>query len=209
MKYKYISDIYNYEEIKNIDEDLFLKLQIKYKQSMESILKKIFDFSEIDDILNELEFRVPIPQDEEYNFYRKFSILGSKYVYLRNNIHIERLSREEVLEIIKSLNNDEYLNVDFINKTFKRVLFENSNSTFYGIPEYSSLVESKSLVFEFAYDQVGCKEIKQINDINQKFKEMFEMLKRTFSKKNIPISLIIYNSIPDLYVSEDVNKFII
>ena len=80
MQYKYIPN--SIKIIDNISYDDFLKLQIKYRESLEALIKKYVSFEEVDKIIENLNFSIPLIQDQEYNFYHKFSTLGSKYVFI-------------------------------------------------------------------------------------------------------------------------------
>ena len=133
MIYKFIPNSYNYNSISELEGLGFdiLKLQVYYKQCLERVLNSIFNFSNIDKYIGGLNFPVPIINDKEYNFYRKYSILGSKYVYLRNNIHLERLTKEELSLIKESFYNKKLLDIDFIYKTLGKVLFEDGDYTFF------------------------------------------------------------------------------
>ena len=92
---------------------------------------------------------------------------------------------------------------EFIVKTYKRVLLEDGDLTFYGLPEMKNVIDCKSIVFEFAFDQIECKTVKQINDITKTFEEIFDSIKTSFMKVNLPVSKIVYNSIPDIYKPEE------
>jgi len=201
--HKYLSDVDSYNQTKNMSENMYLSLQIKYKQSFECILKSVVNFKELDLNLSQVAQGTPVVEDFEYNLYRKFSVLDSRYVYLRNNVHIERLSEDELLKVKNCVDNNNFLDVEFLIKTCAKVLFENDNYTFYGIPTMDKLVDSKSLVFEFAYDQTHCESIEQIGKINEVFKNFYQVMKVKFSKTNMPVSMIVYKSIPDIYRTEE------
>lgn len=81
--------------------DKYLKLQALYKKTLGELLVAVLELDSFDNELasNELEF-IEVP-DKEKGFYQKYDTLGLKYIYLRNNIHIEKLSIEDV-KILKS-----------------------------------------------------------------------------------------------------------
>ena len=152
MNYKFIPDSIKIDNSipLNYSLDEFLELQIFYKQSFEKILTDIVDFAYFDNWVKNNINDLPIVNDKEANFYRKFSTLNSDYIYLRNNIHIEKLDFKELNELRSNVNKD------FLLRTYKKVLFEGGNYTFFGSATDMNLVASKSLVFEFAFDAKEC-----------------------------------------------------
>ena len=101
MNYKFIPDSIKIDDSipLNYSLDEFLELQISYKQSFEKILTDIVDFAYFDNWVKNTINDLPIVNDKEANFYRKFSTLNSDYIYLRNNIHIEKLDFKELNEL--------------------------------------------------------------------------------------------------------------
>ena len=101
MNYKFIPDSIKIDDSipLNYSLDEFLELQISYKQSFEKILTDIVDFAYFDNWVKNNINDLPIVNDKEANFYRKFSTLNSDYIYLRNNIHIEKLDFKELNEL--------------------------------------------------------------------------------------------------------------
>lgn len=204
MKYIYSPDSYNETLIENKFEsyDEFLDLQLKYRSGFERILNCLANFKSIDDLINRQSFTIPKISDKDYNFYHKFSTLDSDYVFLRNNFHIENLSVEDI-EQLKKMEN---VNMEFLNKTLYRVIFEDGEQSCYGIPKKENFVDSKSIVFEFAYDQKKCDSVPQLNQIKNFEKSVFNYLDKCFENKiNIPISILSYNAITDIYYQENPN----
>jgi len=208
MGYRFIPDSYDYDSISKLNNSGFnvLELQIYYKQSLEKLLGSLFSFSSIDKYIEGLQNQIPIIKDENYNFYRKYSCLNSRYVYLRNNIHIERLTEEEIYILRDNLYHGNLLDFDFIYSTLSRVIFENGDYVFYGNPIMKNLVKSQSIVFEFAYNGLKCQTVEQYEQIQRAFSLIFEKTNEIISKKlNIPLSMVIYDSIPDNYKIESNN----
>ena len=108
MNYKFIPDSIKIDDSipLNYSLDEFLELQISYKQSFEKILTDIVDFAYFDNWVKNNINDLPIVNDKEANFYRKFSTLNSDYIYLRNNIHIEKLDFKELNELRSNVNKD-------------------------------------------------------------------------------------------------------
>ena len=181
-----------------LNAESFLDCQIKYRESFEAILKEYIDFKKYDNYLKNLD--IPILNDFEINFYHKYSTLGSKYLYLRNNFHIENLTKNEISQIIWCIGDETLLPLSFLVDTFNRVLFEQGQVTFFNYAVPDNAVLSKSFVFEFAYDLLSCNELQKIKDIKKYIVEIFEKLKNDFSRKtSIPISCIVYTATPNIY----------
>ena len=70
----------------------YTQLQDRYLTLLSGWLTTLFDFSSIDQTLADANLTPVTDQD----YYSSRSQLGSKYIYLRNNIHPERLSTEQI-----------------------------------------------------------------------------------------------------------------
>lgn len=206
LEYKFFPDSYNYTLIKNkgINLENFLKLQIKYKNDFEKILIGIIDFKKIDNYIDGFEKKIPIITDHKYNFYHKYSLLGSKYIFFRNNIHIENLSLDEIEVINTSIVNNVSLEYKFLIDTFEKVLYENGDIAMFGIPIESNEVLSQSLVFEFAYNQKEFSTIEQYYFVNNIKDELLRDFNNLINKViDVDVSVICYNCIPDIYSKEN------
>ena len=201
MKYTYIPDTYIKNQINEmkIDNDTFIKYQLKYKESFEKLLLKYINFPNIEKFITEFPFSIPVLDDKEYNFYHQ-SFLNSKYIFLRNNIHIEKLSNHEIMIIEDACLNTRVLNDDFLLNTYQKVLYENDINIFIGASIPSNLVKGKSIIFEFAYDQKKCQTISEIRKIKENVSKLLKLLENKISDKlKTNVSTVIYNVIPDIY----------
>ena len=199
MKYIIIPNTVNYNKINNITEDRFIELQIKYRNYFNKILNKLIDFESIDKELNNI-VELPQIEDTEYNFYHINSNLNSKYLFLRNNIHIENLTKEE-LEKLENDNFDE----SFIQSTIEKVLFEEEDNTFFGLTAENFLAKSKSIVLELSFERTRLKGI----EARVKSRDCIDMLKNKFSNIkvfNIPVSIVVYEGLPDIYKNNNINN---
>ncbi|MBQ4583398.1 MAG: hypothetical protein IJA94_00680 [Bacilli bacterium] len=193
------------KQISKISDNKVLSFQIKYKHDFEKILSSMFEFNLIDGYFNELSTNIPkIKKDG--NFYFENSTLPSEYLYLRNNIYIERLSAEELVYLEDCMYKNETLSAEFLNRTFKRVLFENTNTIMLGLSRKENIVNGKSLIFELGYDQKKFTDISQLNFIKTYALNLRMQLESVLKEQlGCDISLHEYNCIPDLYFSEDNN----
>lgn len=198
MQYKYIPNSYNNNLIdkKFRCYEQFLNCQIIYKMEFEKILSKYLNINGVENYINSQNVIIPKVKDVDYNFYHRYSKLGSDYLFVRNNYHVENLDDNE----INCLLFDKNLGVEFFNKTLYKVIFENGDSTFYGIACDENRANSKSIVFEFAYNQIECTTLKQQNQISEIIEECFKMLQDNINKLlKINSSYLVYNSIPNLF----------
>ena len=199
MKYKYVPDTYDYSIIdKRFNNEEFIELQNKYREFLEKLLKNFIDFKDIDNKINQI-MKVPKKEDLDYNFYHKFSSLNSNYIYLRNNYHIEKLNDDE----INILRNNK-IDYEFLRNTINRVINEEGDKIFYGSQVLKNLVDTKGLVFEFAYDQLQLLDVKELINIEKIIKVIDQFLKSNLNKLNLPVSMVTYNGINDIYKPDDI-----
>lgn len=203
-KYNYFPNSYNLDKIKelNLDDEFFLTMQEYYKKYFEILLSKIVNFKSIDDYISTIGISIPIINDKNYNFYHKNSYLKSEYVFLRNNIHIENLTKEEINKIKSCIISNEELDTQFLLNTFKKVLYEEGDFSMYGIETDDCILNSRSLVFELAFNQKDFVSTNQIMLV-EKLEEMLNKILIDTVKKTLDteVSLLKYNGIPDIYLT--------
>lgn len=204
MKIEYLPDTYDKKKIKENKwtEEEFLSLQEKYRTDFIADLLSKIDTTKIKETLGKNLFPIPIIEDQQYNFYHKNAIIN-QYIYLRNNVHIERLTKEELEEIYNAILMDKNLSEEFIKKTTEKVLYEEGDYTYYGIPSKQTQAPSKSIVIEFAYDQLKCDSIKQIVYIKDCYKEIKEALNETSKSLKTPIFTMLDNGIAQVFKQPD------
>ena len=192
----YIPDSYDYKKLEEmgISSEEFLNLQVKYREGFEAYLKDLIDFNEINSyILTKGE--IPKVDDEDRNFYHKYSTLGSNYIFLRSNVHIERLTPDEI-NILKLNPTSE-----FYQKTYDRVLFETTEEVNImigsAIPEH--IVKGRSIIIEFSHDmkKETSEQMMKADEISKYLKELIE---KYGEARGIPISFIEYKAIPDSFL---------
>lgn len=188
-------DTHDYSKITdlNLTKEEFLELQIKYKQGFEEYLKTKIDFNEINSYIL-MSGNLKPNDDKERNFYKKYSTLGSDFIYLRNNIHLERL---DIYEIGTLKNNPD---ASFYEKTYEKVLYETEKDTniFIGTPTPNNEVKGRSLIFEFSHNmrKESAVERYAAGNISKYIKDL---LNKYSESRNLTISFIEYKAIPDYY----------
>ena len=182
------------------NESDFLKCMALYKQGFERFLSRFIPFEQIDSFIEKQGVFIPKVDDLESNFYHKFSTLGSDYIYLRNNFHVENLDIDDIMDLFTR----ESIPVSFYERTFKKVVFEKGDVSFFGIPCDETKALSQSLVFEFAFKQTECQTLEQLNSIRKIRDQVFQVLEDANQKElKIATSYLTYNMIPNIFKGEE------
>ena len=181
MLYQYSPSSY-YERDMNkltLSDQEFVDCQVKYRAAIEKKLKEKINFQEIDREME--EHQVPIINDMDYNFYHKFSTLDSKYVFLRNNYHIERLAPEDLKYLQACLKNNQELSDEFLKRTFETVLYETGDLAMLGVPLDENM-EVFMYILSYYDEQLKSKLMGEIEKLFQ-----------------VPISIHLYNGYGDVF----------
>lgn len=207
-EYKFFPNSYDVNKKKalNLSDDEFLLFQQYYKKCFEKLLIGLFDFNSIDKFINDSGMELPIVDDTEYNFYHNNSALNSNYVFLRNNVHIENLNDNEINIIRGNLLNGEELNYQFLISTFQKVFYESGNYSMFGIETFDCILDSDSLIFEFAFDQKKFTKKEQFILADKVFDGIKHSLSPIQKILNSKISFLEYKAIPDIYFVEEEKK---
>ena len=139
-------------------KDAYVLVQYRYLTVLSDWLKSLFDFPSIDRDLADAD----LAAITKPNYYRVRDQLSSKYVYLRNNIHPERLTVEQIdLMREETTPENRELQLDVVKQTYADVLAvqyaemgpDAEYITSYGSPGDQSLhVPNTALVFYLSYD---------------------------------------------------------
>lgn len=203
------------QDITNLKSNLYaFEQQAKEEPYLEMIetdeYKKFYEDNP--DLLNEINsiydsgMELPIVDDTEYNFYHNNSALNSNYVFLRNNVHIENLNDNEINIIRGNLLNGEELNYQFLISTFQKVFYESGNYSMFGIETFDCILDSDSLIFEFAFDQKKFTKKEQFILADKVFDGIKHSLSPIQKILNSKISFLEYKAIPDIYFVEEEKK---
>lgn len=180
-----------------------------YKVLLESYLCWKLSLKDYDDRLSnsELSF-IPI-KPENMDFYQYYSTMGLKYIYLRNDLSIEKLSNEDIETILK-INLSELTTIsgellNLIEGTYKNVIDNNKDTNVkkincYGIDIESFWIDSKQLVFGVRYNEFPDSQLdenaweenyfKQVTYVNNLLKEMSEKCSNIIGDK---VNFLKYN----------------
>lgn len=194
---QYIPDTYINDS--RVDNNTFLELQYKYREGFLKYLSTIINFGTIDEEIEKYDVDIPVLDDQEYNFYHHNSAIGSNYLYLRNNIHLERLNDEELKRLVSGEED-----INYYADTYQKVLYEDGDLISYGIySDESNIKKAKALVFEFAYDQTQTKSVEDLLKTRKCYNDIFSFIKDKLGEKNIETDFLVYQGIPRIFDKEE------
>lgn len=157
---EYPSNLINYDLLKEKGlgekdpNEKYFELLNKYKSFFEDYLKEKLPLLQIDNNMKESELAFKPIEETNMDFYQITSSMGLKYVYLRNNLYIEKLNSADI-EFLDSKEeyNDETR--EFISRTFKDVInpYDDSKVIFYGPENGQFLCNSNDVVLGIRYDE--------------------------------------------------------
>ena len=169
---KYITvDEYN-TRVPSLNEDYFNELDNDMKESYLAIYSiyskflieyfiKNYKLNEYDEVLVESPYSFIKVKEDDMDIYQYFALGKLNYLYIRNNLYVERLSAEEQTFLIEKASLDEIVYDDsvdeFIGSTFRRVMLENYEdedavSVCYGPDSSNYLAPNNAIVIGIRYD---------------------------------------------------------
>jgi len=132
----------------------YFKLVNNYKSIFETYLKDILPLEQIDKNMKESKLKFMPIKEENMDYYQITSTMGLSYIYLRNDLHVEKLNTEDLdyLENITSLDDE---SKNFISRTYKKVInpYNESQTIFYGPENGKFLCDSNDIVIGIRYDE--------------------------------------------------------
>lgn len=159
---------YEYPQIRNndllvekgfkIDDENndYFKLLNNYKKLFESYLKEKLPLELIDDNMKKSDLKFVKVKEENMDFYQISSTMGLDYIYLRNNLYIEKLNKEDLDFLSKKETLDDEAR-EFIKRTYQTVInpYENDEKriVFYGPENGKHLCDSTDVVLGIRYNE--------------------------------------------------------
>lgn len=126
----------------------------RYKKALEDLLLEKLPLRLIDENMKKslLDFR-PIPEEKQ-DYYQKGSGMGLRYIYLRNDLHIEKLSAEE-LGFLEGMSGLDEEGKAFLAATVERVVnpYDQICLIFYGPENGHYVCDSNAIVLGIRYDE--------------------------------------------------------
>ncbi len=208
----------NKKFVDSLDEEskeLYINLYYAYSVLFNQYINVLLNLKEYD---NELKDLNPV-KDENMDIYQYLSKDSLKYIYIRNNIYVERLSDEEKEFLMKCISDiNEMPSVDvynFIKNTYRKVIFENINNDGsicainFGPLTQRYIFPNDSLILGIRYDKYANSSISDEEFKNKYTSDLFKvtniskkMSNELKEKLDIPIFVAIY----DDYSVESIKK---
>lgn len=193
-----------FESLDNTNQENYLRLYEIYSNLLIQYFIKYYNLKEFDDVLSKDKRNFEKVSTDDMDIYQYLSSEYLNYIYLRNNIYIERLSNEELLYLSRikdySLNKE---NEEFIKNTYSRVIVESNDKnavTMFGPDNLKFIKRSNWVVFGIRYNRFNLKDrskeqewLKQDEEREKFISMLISIAKMQFKKINPNTSIIRYN----------------
>ena len=210
IEYLSLQEPYNIKELKNEQKNDFLYLYSLYYYWLINYLIVKVKINDYDNMVgNDKNHFLPLTDDNK-DVYQLLTSNLLKFFYVRNVMHIDRLSQDEINNMFmlsnqnnQNFNKEQY---NFIDKTINKVIVDYDNidekgiEINYGPDSDSFFAPNDALVLGFRFDEFNLNGMNQnewlINRLEQyQFLEnLFPKMEKEISKKiNMPCKIIQYN----------------
>lgn len=180
-------------------QESYLKLYSLYNNLLIQYLIKKYNLNLYDKMIQNSKRNFKKVDTKDMDIYQYTSSKYLNYLYIRNNIYIEKLSKEELLYLSNTKEILDYNNEQFIEKTYKKIILENEY-TMYGPDNPKYFKKPNTLVIG-----LRCKSIDLNNDSDdeldnflsqQQYLKLFiPELSRQLNDRNLDsIEVIEYNN---------------
>ena len=166
-------------------ENKYFDLLNKYNKFLTSFLKEKLPLEQIDENMGKSELNFVKIKEEDMDFYQITNTSNLDYIYLRNNLYIEKLNEDDIKYLEKKKEYDEEVST-FISRTFKNVInpYKDSKMIFYGPENRNFMCNSDELVLGIRYDEFNS----ELED--EEFKENFLKKQELISQLTLVLSIV-------------------
>lgn len=196
-----------YKSLNNIEKERYLKLYSIYSNFLIQFFIKRYNLKEYDNMLINHSTSFPIVYMDKMDIYQYTASKWLKYIYIRNNIHIERLSKNEIEYLEKQLSNRNYKldkeTEEFIENTFLNIIIEKNNNQIinFGPDNLKFFKPANSIIIGIRYDNLLSKDNESDKEwlIKERDRNKFIFAVKTIleyelkNKITLPVSVIQYN----------------
>ena len=188
----------------------YMKMYLLYRQLLTEYLIKILNLKEYDNKLIQSDLKFSSTSQKDMDIYQYVCSDFMKYFYIRNDLNIKVLSKEEIQFLKEKISLGDF-NLDektseFIGKTYAKVIFKdvlNNGEIYnvsYGPNAFRFFAPNNAIVIGFRYDEfenngMNDEQWAELNDKQRNYlSKLLEILKQeSEGKLNIPISIIEYD----------------
>lgn len=186
-----------FENIPSSSQDNYLKLYSIYSDLLIQYLIKKYNLKVYDDMIKNSKKNFTKVSEQDMDLYQYISSEYLDYLYIRNNIYLENLS-EVQLEYLNKINDSKLTSEyeQFIENTYKDVIFTNDGYTMYGPDSSRYLKKSNSIIIGLRCKQVNLDNdsLKEFMDQENYLKLFIPELERQLNSRNIDeVNIIHYN----------------
>ena len=142
-------------KLDDLEKEDYLRKYILYMKFLIEYLIKKTEIKKYDNLLKEDSHNFISIKYKDMDIYQRLASNYLKYFYIRNNLHLDRLTKEENLYLNKKDNIFDDKACEFIENTFKKVIFEDFDDYLinYGVIAKGTLAPSNALVIGVRYDE--------------------------------------------------------
>ncbi len=212
-----------FDSLKEEEKKDYLSLYITYSDLLYKYLLEKLNLKKYDDMIINADNHFQIVNVKNMDIYQYLSIKYLKYIYIRNNLYIERLTNEE-MEYLKLKNKNHDLELDndaknFISNTYLKVISEQIDSKVvninYGPDNLRFYKPNNALIIAIRFDDY----YKEPNETSEKWEAKYndkllelDMIKfcliSNLKKSDIKSEVIKYNdfSVKKLFKIDEEKK---
>ena len=195
---------------KFLKNEEYIKLYNLYRKLFSEYIIKELKLKEFDEEIEKSGLRFKKLEEDAMDIYQYFTSNVLNYIYIRNNIYIENIGKENIEKLKEYLKEkreelDEEI-TEFIQNTYKAAIYERVGDdgekciTFYGPDSSSYMAPNDALVLglrydEFDYNGMDDETWGKYHDEQYKFFPMVlsEIVENNQEKFDIPIEVLFYN----------------
>jgi len=200
----------NSEEMSEQQKNDYISMYNLYRKLFSEYIMGKLELKKYDDELTNSSLNFKCVDEEKMDVYQYCTSDELKYLYIRNNIHIERLSDQEKNFLINRLRDikdelDEEAR-QLVQSTYQKLIFEDvgkdgkQHITFYGPDSMNYTARNDSLIIGMRYDEFDLNGLddeawdelhtKQLMDLREMF---YKLVIEQKGKVNVPITILQYN----------------
>ncbi len=166
----------------NRDDQVSLILYNIYRRFYTEYLIKKLRLLDYDKLLQELNI-----ENNDLDFYKRYSSDYLKYIFIRNNLYVSKLTEEEKEYLLRNENSDLNEEIEsFIERTYKRVIngFGDNDYCFYGKQIKTYAAKSDMIVIGIYDDKYDLIINNRVNEIGLSIESKMDNVKVLTYKKD-------------------------